>query len=108
MRLLVLLTAASLLAGCGTVSCDLREGSANGAEPRCQERDAFQAIGDVFGFCTALGGERVDGTCPDPDQQVASCVLSQFAGSVTDVYYEPLSRDEAAQMCEEDDGELLD
>lgn len=104
---LVILASLVLASGCNTASCDLRDGSVNGPEPRCQERDAFQAIGSVFGFCEALGGDSVDGTCPDKDEQVLSCRLSQFAGSVVDVYYQPLTRQEAEAECEQDGGEVL-
>jgi hypothetical protein len=95
--------------GCGlgtqTGSCDFREGSLNGAEPRCQERvDTIEA--ETFkAACDASGGEPADGEC-SREGVVAGCMIGkQGDGSeVIDWYYAPKTVEEVESDC--DDGEL--
>ena len=88
------------LSGCGGangVGCDFREvkdGLNNGPEPRCQERTGFQALS--FGpACAALNAKVVDGGC-SRDGIVFGC---RIGAEVTDWYYAPKTRDNAASEC---------
>lgn len=93
------------LGGCGvlvdTVGCDFRDGSANGPEPRCQERSGLQGNLAFQETCETLGGELVDGGCPDEDQIVFGCELG---ADVVDWYYPPKTAADADQDC---DGESI-
>ena len=96
------------LAGCGvvagTIGCDLRvDSAANGYEDRCQERTGVQGNALFGGFCDVLGGDPIDGGCPD-DGKVAGCDISEagVGGSVIDWYYEPMTRDEVEGECAEE------
>ncbi len=88
------------LGGCGvvfdTVGCDFRDGSANGPEPRCQERSGIQGNLAFQETCEALGGALEDGGCPDEDEIVFGC---SAGADVTDWYYPPKTADDADQEC---------
>lgn len=101
-----LLCAAPL--GCdigGTVSCDFRDGSVNGPEPRCQERSGIQASSSFKAFCDGLQGKSIDGPCPD--SPVLGCDISEVEGKVIDWYYAPKTEAEIQQQCEDDGGEIV-
>lgn len=98
------LSLSSLLAACGEpVGCDFRADSVNGPEDRCQERSGLS--GPQFsGMCEGLQGEVVEGGCPREDA-VAECNTgTQGDGSpVIDVYYEPMTVEEAERECGDGD-----
>lgn len=93
-------------AGCGfgsTTSCDFREGSVNGPEPRCQERGGVQG-GETFkAACEGLQGEALDGECP-ADGIVLGC---DIGNDVTDWYYAPKTVEEVTQDCEDEGGTIV-
>jgi len=100
LMLAALATVSSLIfSGCDA-GCDFREvkeGLNNGPEPRCQERLGLQG----FGFeatCKGLGAKAVPGGC-DTSTVVFGCDLGS---GVTDWYYPPKTRDDAAQECGND------
>lgn len=81
----------------GTTSCDFREGSVNGPEPRCQERSGVQGGGETFKTaCEALQGEAIEGECPQ-EGIVLGCDLG---GDVIDWYYSPKTEEEVKADCE--------
>jgi len=88
------------LGGCGvvfdTVGCDFREDSANGPEPRCQERSGLQGNIAFQETCDTLAGELVDGGCPDEDEIVFGC---QQGADVIDWFYPPKTMDDADNEC---------
>jgi hypothetical protein len=94
------------LLGCGTVGnavgCDFRNGSVNGPEDRCQERSGLSSS-TFAASCDALSGETVDGGCPR-DGSVGECDLgTQGDGTdVIDVYYSPMTAEEAEAECGDD------
>lgn len=106
-RILVVAVSAVVLSGCGlfnaSSACDFREGSANGAEPRCQERVNTISAEAFKGACTVSGGKPSDGTCPR-DGSVAGCMIGvQGDGSkVNDWYYAPRTRAEVTSDCGSD------
>lgn len=87
------------------VGCDFRDGSANGPEPRCQQRDGADAAA-FAGSCEALGGEVIDGGC-DTTGSVGGCEISgdNPLTTVIDFYYPPLTAADAQAECAEDGGE---
>lgn len=95
------------LSGCigGKTSCDFRDGSVNGPEPRCQERSGIQASTAFSTTCSALQGEAIDGACPQ-DGLVLGCDISGD-GTVVDWYYAPKTEDEVKADCESDNGEIV-
>lgn len=103
--MILLLLACSLLDQ--TVGCDFRNGSLNGPEDRCQDRDGAQATG-FDAACEAAGGEVVDGGCPT-DGVVAGCELEggSAAGTVTDWYYGPETVESVTAECD-GEGELVE
>lgn len=96
-----LFPAALLATGCAAATgCDFREGSANGPEPRCQERTMLQASG--FGaVCEGLGGTAVDGGCPS-EGIVGGCTTDAGTGTITDWYYDPITEAEIQETCVND------
>jgi hypothetical protein len=114
-RLLLLvlgLGAASLTSACGVagaVGCDFREGGANGAEDRCQERGGLGA--SVFGAtCEALQGKVAQGGCPREGIVVGCQVGQEGDGTpVIDWYYAPTTREEVeTQKCLGSNEELVE
>jgi hypothetical protein len=103
---LVSLTLGACGSGFGEASCDLR--AAEPDEPRCQERTGIQGTPAFSAFCDPLGGEGINGPCPDEDQIVAGCKSAAPAGAVIDWYYEPMTREAIALACSDDDAELVD
>jgi hypothetical protein len=97
------LGAASLSSACGVegaVGCDFREGGANGAEDRCQERSGLGA--PVFSAaCETLQGTVVEGGCPREGIVVGCQVGEEGDGTpVIDWYYAPMTREEVeTQKC---------
>lgn len=102
---LSLFSAAS--SGCigATTSCDFREDSVNGPEPRCQERSGFQGGAAFKAACEGLEGEGIDGSCPQ-DGIVLGCDISGD-GTVVDWYYAPRTEDDVKADCESDDGKIV-
>lgn len=82
------------------VGCDFREDSVNGPEDRCQERSGLSAS-SFSAMCEGLAGEVVDGGCPR-DGAVGECDLgNQGDGTaVIDVYYAPMTVEEAQSECD--------
>lgn len=93
--------------GCigSTTSCDFREHSVNGPEPRCQERSGIQGGAAFKASCEALQGEAIDGSCPQ-DGIVLGCDISGD-GTVVDWYYAPKTEDDVKADCESDHGEIV-
>lgn len=94
--------------GCGiggTTSCDFRDGSVNGAEPRCQERSGIQASSTFKALCESLQGKAIDGPCPG--DIVLGCDISEGEGSVVDWYYAPKTADDVKADCASDHGEIV-
>lgn len=89
----------------GTVSCDFRDGSVNGPEPRCQERSGIQASSSFKTFCDGLQGKSIDGPCPD--SPVLGCDISEVEGKVIDWYYAPKTVEEVAKQCADDKGKVV-
>lgn len=94
---LALVTLLLAPAGCisdDAIGCDFRNRGDN-PEPRCQERSGIQAS-EVFGAtCDSLGGESLDGGCPEAGL-VAGC---EIGDDVVDWYYEPFTTAEIQQRC---------
>jgi hypothetical protein len=105
----LLLTSCGIIAG--DTGCDLRtESAVNGFEDRCQERTGFQGNAIFGGFCDVLGGDPLDGGCPD-EGKVLGCDISagvDAGGKVIDWYYEPVTREEVEADCADDDGEVVE
>jgi hypothetical protein len=88
-----------VLSGCDA-GCDFRNitsGVNNGPEDRCQERKGLQSIG-FSATCDGLGAKSIPGGC-DKTGAVFGCDLGQ---GVTDWYYPPKTRDNAASECGKD------
>ncbi len=101
--LLAVVVAALTATACGKVGCDFRDGSVNGPEDRCQEREGISA-GVFSGACLAAGGETVEGGCPEEDR-VFGCNLGLQGDltTVTDWHYEPLTAEDAANTCDSEE-----
>lgn len=95
--------AAAFLSGCGALggytACDFREGSLNGKENRCQERNGISAT-TFKGACSASGGKPSDGRCPGTGV-VGGCNLGmQGDGTeVFDWFYTPMTQAQAKSEC---------
>ena len=86
----------------GTVSCDFRKGSVNGAEARCQERTMVAAEFFAIG-CAASGGTKGDGACSRADI-IAGCELAKDPlQHVVDWYYTKLADGSAAERKNRED-----
>ncbi len=104
MRLILVATAIAVLSACaGAASCDLREATLSDPEPRCQERTGTQGTPLFSAFCDPIGGEGINGECPDQDQIVAGCRETIIGGDVTDWYYPPETEETVQLKCDEDD-----
>lgn len=91
--------------GCvgGTTSCDFRDGSVNGPEPRCQERSGLQGGATFKATCEGLGAEGIDGSCP-ADGIVLGC---EIGPDVVDWYYAPRTEDEIKADCADEGGTIV-
>jgi hypothetical protein len=92
------------IAGGGHVGCDFRDGSVNGPEDRCQDRDGLDA--GVFGTtCEQLGGEVIDGGC-DTSDALGGCDISEGSSATTVInyYYPPMTEADAIAECDSDGG----
>lgn len=96
---------ALLLAGCGgaTTSCDFRNGSVNGAEPRCQEwqNSIVGPTGTYKTTCGIAQGEYRDSECPR-DGIVAGCeqnANNADGSKVIDWYYAPKTAEVVMSEC---------
>ena len=90
--------------GGGHVGCDFRNGSVNGPEDRCQDREGIDASSFAT-TCEQLDGEVVEGGC-DLTGIVGGCDIS--AGStvttVIDYFYAPTTEADAMADCDSDGG----
>ena len=113
MHRILLATLATLglaAAGCGagpTGSCDFRNGSVNGAEPRCQEwiGGVVTVTGTYEATCTTVKGLYRSGECPR-DGIVAGCEqkTNNADGSRTiDWYYAPKTAADIMSSCKSPD-----
>lgn len=110
-RLILLFVSAFALSGCfpisvggGHIGCDFRDGSVNGPEDRCQDREGLDA--SVFGStCEGLEGEVIDGGC-DTTDAVGGCDISEEnpLTTVINFYYPPMTVADAQAECEDDEG----
>lgn len=94
------------LGGCGAahMGCDFRDGSLDGPEDRCQDREGLDA--STFGAtCEALGAEAVSGGC-DLAGAVGGCDISEGnpLTTVINYYYSPLTATDGEAECTQDEG----
>ena len=112
-RVLALCSVLLVAGGCGGLlgssSCDFRDGSGNGPEPRCQERGDTLAADAFKGACAAAMGKSASGACPRAGA-VGGCEIgTQGDGSkVNDWYYAPKTREEAQMECSRDSAKFLE
>lgn len=108
MRLAVLTVLIAALTACaGAASCDLREATISDPEPRCQERTGAQGTPLFSAFCDPLGGEGINGECPDREDIVGGCRTASVGGDVTDWYYPPETPETVQASCDEDDATYI-
>lgn len=109
MRLVVLALGIGLLSACAAAAgCDLRNATISDPEPRCQERTGAQGTPLFAAFCDPLGGEGVQGGCPDRDQIVGGCMDASLGGDIIDWYYPPETVESVQATCEADGDEFVD
>ena len=111
-RLLLLFAVTFLCVGCGALggssSCDFRNGSVNGSEPRCQERVGTLTAEAFKGTCKVAGGVSADGQCPRTGSAGGCFLGAQGDGSkVNDWYYSPMTSDEVKAQCAKDNTSFL-
>lgn len=112
-RVFALCSVLLVAGGCGGLlgssSCDFRDGSVNGPEPRCQERVDTLAADAFKGACAAAMGKSATGACPRAGA-VGGCEIgTQGDGSkVNDWYYAPKTREEAQMECSRDSAKFLE
>lgn len=82
----------------GTIGCDFRAQTSS-PEDRCQERAGIQSNG-FDSMCDGLGGDVVDGGC-SRDGSIGEC---DEGSGVVDIYYAPMSVEDAEADCADDGG----
>lgn len=94
--------AAALASSCsGPPGCDFRQGSLEGARPKCQEPLGLVSLGPAYqGTCEALGALYLPDGCPR-EGVVGGCRESEGGGAAggIDWYYEG-TVDEVKAECE--------
>ena len=108
LALAALVTVSFAACGAGIVgSCDFRDGSVNGAEPRCQEWSSSPTFGlpDTYKLaCDSAKGKYATTGCPRTSI-VAGCQLTAGDGSkVYNWYYAPKTVDQVTTECQSDKG----